>query len=460
MDPIQAIKDYVRHPSVSTDPAYAEGMRGARDFIAGLLDSIGLEVSIVDTPRHPAVIARRRGPESWPHVVIYGHYDVQPPDPLDLWESAPFEPEERDGQLYGRGTADNKGPTMAHIAAVARLLEAHPDLPLRLTFLIEGEEEIGSPSLPLILEREGESLRGDFVLLSDTQSPSHTRVGITTALRGIVCIEARLRGAASDMHSGLHGGAVLNPIQALSELCASLHNADGSVNVPGFYDAVAEVDPWTRAQVAGLGIDNAAYAKSIGVKGFHTVRGMTPAEATRLMPTLEFNGIGGGYQGKGSKTIVPAEAFVKISCRLVANQDPVRIRELVEGTIRERCSPLMQLEFLPEHDGWPYRVVPPDLPHTPADQNPHLAAAFRAADAAVERSFGAKPLYLPEGGSVPIIATLKTRLGMDSLMLGLFAPTDNLHAPNESFNLAMFRRGIDVSEAILSAVAFNRAAGA
>lgn len=452
-DPIEAVKEFVRHPSVSTDAAFAEGMVGAREHVAGLLREMGLAVEIVDTPLHPVVLAKRRGDPSWPHVVIYGHYDVQPPDPLDLWETPPFEPTVRGDRLYGRGAADNKGPMMVHLAAAARLLEKHPNLPLNLTFLIEGEEEIGSPSFAGVLERHAEELKGDFVLLSDTQSPSTEQIGITTALRGIVSFEFELIGPKGDLHSGLHGGAVYNPIQALTEICASLHAADGSVAIEGFNDAVVGVEQWERDEIAKLGNDEAAYAASVGVKGFMPGRGLSPFEVTRMAPTLEFNGIGGGYQGRGEKTIIPSRAFAKVSCRLVANQTPEEIEKLVHAAVAERCPPQVQLKIIRGHSGPPYRVVPPDRPNTPADQNPHLANAFRAMDTAVNEVFGRPPLYLPEGGSVPIIGDIKSVLGMDSVMLGMFVPGDNLHAPNEGFDLVMFRKGIDVSERVLAAVA-------
>lgn len=452
-DPIEAVKEFVRHPSVSTDPEFAEGMAGARDFVAGLLEGMGLAVEIVETPLHPVVLAKRRGDPKWPHVVIYGHYDVQPPDPLELWKTPPFEPTVREGRLFARGAADNKGPMLVHLTAIGRLLEKHPDLPLNLTVLIEGEEEIGSPSFAAVLEARQAELRGDFVLLSDTQSPSREQIAITTALRGIVSFEFELSGPNSDLHSGLHGGAVYNPIQALTEICASLHRLDGSVNVPGFADDVVGVEAWEQAEIAKLGNDEAAYAASIGVSGFMPGQGLSPFEVTRLLPTLEFNGIGGGYQREGEKTIIPSKAFVKVSCRLVANQDPVEVERQVHAAIQERCPPQLRLRLKRGHIAPPYRVVPPDRPNTPSDQNPYLAQAFRAADVAVTEVFGRPPLYMPEGGSIPIIADIRRVLGMDSVMLGMFVPGDNLHAPNEGFDLAMFEKGIAVSERILAAVA-------
>ncbi len=452
-DPIQAISDFVRAPSVSTDPAFAAGMAGARDVLCKLFRDMGLTVEVCPTPLHPVVLARREGPAHWPHVVIYGHYDVQPADPLPLWTTPAFEPVIRDGRLYGRGTADNKGPQMAHIYAVAKLLEKNPGLPLRLTFLIEGEEEIGSPSLEAFLAANKERLKGDFVLLSDTMSPSADQLTITTGLRGILCLEAELTGPRTDLHSGIHGGALLNPIQALAELCASLHDADGRVNIPGYYDGVQPVLAWERAELAKLPTTREQYRKFLDISDFHTWGGMTPFEATRFQPTLEFNGIGGGYQGEGSKTVIPSKAFVKISCRLVPSMDPARIEALVVKTLKERCSPKVKIEVKCGHSGNAYRVVPPDRPDTPADQSPVLAAAFRAAEAEAVKVSGNPPIYLREGGSVPIIDTIRRTLGMDSVMLGLFTPECNLHAPDESLHLGLFAKGAAVSEAVLAAVA-------
>lgn len=453
-DPIEALKEFIRHPSVSADPACIAGMVGARDYIAGLLAKIGLAVEIVPTTLHPIILAERKGPASWPHVIIYGHYDVQPADPLNLWTTPAFEPEIRGDRLYGRGAADNKGPLLTHVAAVARLLERRPDLPLRITFMIEGEEEMGSPSFPVFLDAYAERLRkADLVLLSDTGSPREDQIVITCGLRGLVLFDLEVMGARTDLHSGLHGGVLRNPIQALAELCATLHDADGRVNVPGFYDDVLDVHPWEREQLARFGQSEEQYREFLGIPAFYAHKGFTPFEATRFLPTLEFNGIGGGYQGDGSKTVIPSKAFVKVSCRLVSNQDPVKIRALLYRTIAERMPKDVTFRLVDQHNGTPYVVVPPDRSNTPANQSPVLARAFRAADTAIAEVFGKPPLYLREGGSVPIIADIKRVLGLDSVMMGLFLPEDNLHAPDESFNLNVMRKGIAASERILESVA-------
>lgn len=452
-DPVEKLKEFVRHPSISADPTATAGMKGAREFVAGLLTAIGFQTEIVSTALHPIVLAHRSGKPEWPHVIIYGHYDVQPADPLNLWQTPAFDPQIRGHRMYGRGTADNKGPLMTHIAAVGRLLERRPDLPLRITFMIEGEEETGSPSFLPFLEKYKDRLKADFVYLSDTGIPRPDQVVITCGLRGLTLFDVVVTGSKMDLHSGLHGGVLRNPIQAVAELCASLHTPDGRVNVPGFYDDVLEVEPWERAELAKLGQSEEQYREFLGIPAFHTHKGYTPFEATRFLPTLEFNGIGGGYQGEGTKTVIPSKAFVKISCRLVPNQDPEKIRELLYKTVRERMPKDVTFEIVDQHQGIPYVVVPPDRSNTPKDQSQVLAKAFRAADKAIAGVFGNPPLYLREGGSVPIIADIKRVLGLDSLLFGLFLPEDNLHAPNESFDLNVMARGIQASEQILESLA-------
>jgi acetylornithine deacetylase/succinyl-diaminopimelate desuccinylase-like protein len=452
-DPIEKLKEFIRHPSVSTDSKFAEGMKGAEKFVSDLLGSMGFKVEVVKTDVHPIVLASRGGDPTWPHVIIYGHYDVQPADPLALWKTPPFEPTIIGNRIYGRGAADNKGPLMTNIAAVGLLLEENPKLPLRITFLIEGEEEMGSPSFAAFLEKYTDRLKeADFVYLSDTALPNENQVVITCGLRGLALLDVQVTGARVDLHSGLHGGVLRNPIQALAEICASLHTADGRVNIPGFYDGVLEVEPWERAELAKLAGDGKAYMDFLGIDAFYTPPGFSPFEAIRFQPTLEFNGIGGGYQGEGSKTVIPSKAFAKISCRLVPDQDPERIKGLVKEAIRSRLPAGVRVEFTDRHNAEPYVVVPPGRPNTPKDQSPVLARAFRATEAAVTQVWGRPPLFLREGGSVPIIAEIKRVAGLDSVMLGLFLPEDNLHAPNESFNLDVMKKGVETARRILSGI--------
>ncbi|MGA2018180.1 MAG: M20/M25/M40 family metallo-hydrolase [Opitutaceae bacterium] len=452
-DPVEKLKEFIRFPSVSTDSSFKEGMAGAQRFVSGLLASMGFEVEVVRTDVHPIILASRGGDPGWPHVVIYGHYDVQPADPLNLWKTPPFEPTIIGNRIYGRGAADNKGPLMTNIAAVARLLEDNPALPLRITFLIEGEEEMGSPSFAgFLASHAGRLKQADFVYLSDTALPNENQVVITCGLRGLALLDLHVTGARVDLHSGLHGGVLRNPIQALAEICATLHAPDGRVNVPGFYDGVLDVQPWERQELAKLAGDGKAYMDFLGIDAFYTPPGFSPFEAVRFQPTLEFNGIGGGYQGEGTKTVIPSKAFAKISCRLVPNQEPDRIKGIVMDAIRARVPRGVRIDFVDQHKGDAYVVVPPGRPNTPKDQSPVLARAFRATEAAVKAVWGRPPLFLREGGSVPIIAEIKRATGLDSVMLGLFLPEDNLHAPNESFNLDVMRKGVETARRILSGI--------
>jgi acetylornithine deacetylase/succinyl-diaminopimelate desuccinylase-like protein len=453
-DPIAKLQEFIRHASVSTDPKCRDGMKGAQEFVSGLLRSMRFNVEVVATDLHPIIFAQRPGDPSWPHVVVYGHYDVQPADPLALWQTPAFEPTIIGNRIYGRGAADNKGPLMTIIAAVAQLLEQDPNLPLRITFLVEGEEEIGSPSFPKFLERYADKLReADFVYLSDTGLPNEQQVVLTCGLRGLALFDVHVTGPKGDLHSGLHGGVLRNPIQALTEILATLHTPDGRVNVPGFYDAVLDVHPWERDELRKLGGDEKAYAQFLGIDKFCTPPGFNPFEAVRFQPTLEINGIGGGYQGEGTKTVIPSKAFAKLSCRLVPNQEPDKIKQLVMDTIRARTPAGVKVEFVDQHKGDPYVVVPPDRSNTPANQSPVLANAFRAADRAVAEVWGRPPIYLREGGSVPIIAQIKRVTGLDSVMFGLFLPEDNLHAPNESFNLEVMRKGTETTRRVFAALA-------
>ncbi|MDR3228766.1 MAG: M20/M25/M40 family metallo-hydrolase [Puniceicoccales bacterium] len=454
MDPVRVISDYVRFPSVSTDPAFAAGMAGARDFAAQLLAGAGLAVEVEQTPLHPIVLGRRTGPAHWPHVVLYGHYDVQPADPLDQWASPPFEAQVRDGRLYGRGAADNKGPHTVGILGLANLLKRRPDLPLRVTVILEGEEEIGSPSFGGFLQKHRAELsEADFVLLSDTCSPGGGQIVVTTGLRGIAGFELRVSGPRTDLHSGLHGGAVLNPIQALAEICASLHKPDGSVNIPGFYDGVAAPEQWERDELKKFPLSGESYKKFLGVAALYSQPDVTPIEATRYAPTLEFNGVGGGYQGEGQKTVIPATAFAKFTCRLVPGQTATDIVEKVRAAVLARVPAGVRVEVKVTQGNDAYLVVPPGKPNAPASAKPALARAFAAAETAIANAFGSPPLFLREGGSVPIIGDIKRETGLDSLMIGLFTPESNLHAPDESLDLDTITRGIAAYESLLEQVA-------
>jgi acetylornithine deacetylase/succinyl-diaminopimelate desuccinylase-like protein len=444
-DPTKALTEYVSHPSVSADSSFSSGIDGARDFACERLRELGFSVELVETPINPVILATR-GEESWPHLVIYGHYDVQPPDPLDLWTSKPFEATVREGRLFGRGAADNKGPQIVHMTALHRVLKEIPDLPLRITYLIEGEEEIGSPSFRGFLEKRKNSLRGDLLLVSDTGSPGPDQLAVTTGLRGLAAMEVKVFGPRQDLHSGVHGGALLNPLQALMRVCASLHDDKGNVTVPGFYDDVIPPEQWERDELKRLPLTEDKYAEFLGISEFFSATGYSPLEAIRFCPTVEFNGVGGGYQGEGSKTVIPAEAFAKITCRLVPNQNAEDIAEKVKRAILDASPSAVRCEVNVKGGGDPYVVVPPGKPGSSGLETDLMKKAFSVAENCIEDGFGTKPIYLREGGSIPIIRDLKEVAGLESLMIGLFTNEDNLHAPNESFHLGIMEKAINSFE--------------
>lgn len=457
MNIIEVVKEYVKYPSISADPTYADGVKQTYEFLAKLLDKVGAKSEIVPTQGNPVVVGRfNADKKAFPHIVIYGHYDVQPVDPLDLWKTPPFEAQIRDGKIYGRGTADNKGPHAVSIVALANLLERRPDLPLRITFVFEGEEEIGSTHFREFLDAHKDELsEGDFVLLSDTSSPSADEVAITIGLRGMMGLELNITGPNSDLHSGLHGGAVLNPLQALMDVCASLHNPDGTVNVPGFYDGMQAPAQWEREEFARFPQSEDEYKKFLDVDALYSQPGYTPLECARYLPTLEFNGVGGGYQGSGSKTIIPSKAFAKITCRLVPGQDPADIRKKVSDAILSRMPAGVRAELTPMQGNPAYFVCPPNRPNTPSDMNAALAQAFEAAEKIITEKFGNAPIYTREGGSIGIIEDFRRVTGMDSLMIGFFTADSMIHAPNENADVAMLEKGVSTYEAIFEACAKN-----
>lgn len=453
-DPIKALLEYVSCPSVSTDPAYHKGMEDARNFVTRQLSELGFDVELIQTPLHPIIFASRVRNPKWPHVMIYAHYDVQPADPLDLWETEPFEPEVRNGRLYGRGATDNKGPLIVQLTALTRVMERDPNIPLNFTFLIEGEEEIGSPNFGEFLKEYKDRLKeADVLLVSDTGSASVDQVIITSSLRGLVELEVEVTGPNIDLHSGLYGGQVRNPIQALMAICANLHSADGRVNIPGFYEDVALPEEWEREELRKYPINEEDLKDFLGVPEFYPPKGYSALEAVRFAPTLEFNGIGGGYQGKGSKTIIPSKAFVKITCRLVANQKDDDIREKVTKAIEKQMPKGVRVNVIERGGGNPYLVIPPHRSNSPNPYPKMLERLFDITEESITAVFGKPPLYLRSGGSIPIMSDIKEATGLDPVMIGLCLGEDGMHAPNESFCLEMMEKGISLYENILEKLA-------
>lgn len=446
-DALEFTKELIAVPSVSADSSKAAEVARCAGIISERLNSLGFEAVVERTPLHPIVWAKRASKSGKANlrVLCYGHYDVQPVDPVEKWILPPFEPVVKNDRLYGRGSADNKGPFMCLFGGLMKFLEKNPGAPLDVAIMLEGEEEISSPSMAEFVSRHEAELKGyDAVLISDTSSPTEDQIVITTGLRGVLSFDVRLVGPNSDVHSGMFGGAVYNPIQAMSEICASLHSADGLVNVEGFYDGVIPAADWERRDIAKSPFGDEEIKKSLGLEYLYSQKGATPSEALRLLPTLEFTGIGGGYQGEGNKSVISSECFFKVSIRLVPNQNGERVYGLVRRAIESRCPKGVKV-FVGEPDGIgdAYCVLPPDRDGAPNPYPEALAKIFRSIDSAIAKNFGNPPLYLREGGSIPLISMLKKRAGLDCVMTGLFTPADNLHAPNESFSLKTMRRAIN-----------------
>ena len=426
--------DYVRFPSVSAQPAHRADLLACAEWLVARCKKIGLQSRLCPTDGHPVVVAKTpRSPHSAkPSFLIYGHYDVQPAEPFDLWKSPPFEPRLEGRSLFARGASDNKGQNLAHLNAVEAYLATKTPLPCDLTFIIEGEEEVGSKSLDRFLLANRDELDCRAVVISDTGMPALDHPALTYALRGICAVEITLRGPSRDLHSGIYGGTVDNPALALCQLLARLRDKNGRVAVPGFYDDVAPLSAFERKQLARFPMTESAYRKSLGVPRLFGERGYNFIEQRSARPTVEINGLTSGYQGEGSKTIIPAWARAKLTFRLVPDQDPERIGKLVLKHLRKICPPTVRLEVAPGHGAEPYLVSP-------------AGALAQAGLATLKEAFGREPILMREGGSIPIVTQFKKVLHADSLLLGLALPDDNAHSPNEKFNLDCYEKGSRMS---------------
>ncbi len=427
---IAALSQFLSIPSVSTKPEHRQDMLQCATWLADQLKFGGMTAEVRPTgdgKGHPVVVAKNKHVPGRPTVLLYGHYDVQPPEPLDLWKTPPFEPTVRDGALFARGAADDKGQVWCHTEAVLAW-QAHGGLPINLTMLIEGEEEIGSDHLEAFVRENKGDLKADIAVISDTNQFAKGLPAITYGLRGLVYMEVFLTGPAYDLHSGMFGGSVPNPANVLCELLASLHDKDGKVNIPGFYDDVLELLPKEREMWKALPFDEAAYFKSLELPHGTGEKGFTVLEQRWARPTLDINGITTGYQGAGAKTVIPSKASAKVSMRLVPNQDPAKIQAAFEKALRDRSPKNVKVEFL-QH-GLSAPVI------TPID-NP----AMPLAEAALQEGFGAKPTLMREGGSIPVVGLIKRELGIDTLLVGFGLPDDRVHSPNEKFDLDALYNG-------------------
>lgn len=425
---LEALFEFLRIPSISALSQHRSDVRRAAEWVAQYMERIGLRrVRLIETAGHPIVYGERIDDPGAPTVLIYGHYDVQPVDPEALWQTPPFEPVLRDGKIYARGASDDKGQVFMHLRTVEALLAERGRLPANLRMVIEGEEEIGSAHLGEYVAASAD-LHADAIVISDTSMPAPGLPAIAYGLRGITTLEFTVRGAASDVHSGLFGGAVPNPLHEIARLVASLHDDQGRVNVPGFYDDVEPLSAEERAELNRLPLTEEAFKRLHGLKGVTGEAGYTVIERIGARPTLELNGMWGGFQGEGSKTVIPAEAHAKISCRLVPWQDPDKIAALVTKALEERVAPAFSIEVRKGHGGGPWKCSPDE---------PAIQAGLRA----LERAFGVRPVLTRIGGSIPVVETLFKVLKAPVVLMGFALPTDQVHAPNEHFTLECFDKG-------------------
>ncbi len=440
---VAELVDFVRIASVSAQPNHAHDVRRAADWLADRLRVAGLEnVDFVDTGLHPAVVADwlHAGPDA-PTLLFYGHYDVQPASLADGWDHDPFDAQVRDGRVWGRGTTDDKGQMMCHVLGVEAWLAACGRLPVNVKMVFEGEEEIGSRNFGKVLDQAADRLRADLLIVSDNPMPGEDQPAITLSLRGLAKIQVHVQGPNADLHSGAYGGVVRNPLEALAHMLASLKDpATGRVLVAGFYDDVAAPSPERRARMAGLGETDEAYQRTLDVDAAFGEEGWSNLERIGVRPTLDVNGMWGGYQGEGSKTIIPASAHAKISCRLVANQDEHRIAELLETHLRAAAPTGVRVSVQSLGHGG---VVSADPDH------PLLGAVRRALAA----TWGVEPLELPSGVTIPAVADMQRRLGAVPALVGFGHRDENMHGPQESFRLANLERGSQACARLIAEVA-------
>jgi acetylornithine deacetylase/succinyl-diaminopimelate desuccinylase-like protein len=422
--------DLLRIPSVSADSRHKGDVRKCAEAVKARLQEAGVDkTEICETAGHPIVYGEKLVNPSAPTVLVYGHYDVQPPDPLNLWNSPPFEPTVRNGKIYARGSCDDKGQFYMHVKAF-EILKKHDLLSCNIKFMIEGEEEVGSDNLGIFVKANKEKLKADVILISDTSLISLDQPSITAGLRGLSYMEVEVEGANRDLHSGVYGGAVANPINVLSRMIASLHDENGRITIPGFYDQVDELSKSEREAINKAPFILDDYKKEIGIEDIVGENGYTTIERTGIRPTLDCNGIWGGYTGEGAKTVLPSKASAKISMRLVPNQSPDEITQLFTKHFKAIAPKTVRVKVTAHHGGEP-AVTPTD------------SKAFRAASKAFEEVWGKTPIPTRDGGSIPIVALFKKELGLDTVLMGFGLDTDALHSPNEHYGIKNFLIGIE-----------------
>ena len=427
---LNELMELLRIPSVSARSEHKEDMQKCAEAIQEKLKTAGVDkAEVYATEGHPVVYGEKMIDANKPTVLVYGHYDVQPPDPLELWHSGPFEPVIKDGKLYARGSADDKGQVYMHVKAL-ETMTATNSLSTNIKFIIEGEEEIGSPNLAKFVKEHKDLLKADVILISDTAMLSLDTPSMDVGVRGLSYIEVEITGPNRDLHSGVYGGAVANPITILAKMIASLHDENNHITIPGFYDDVVESSDAERRLMAEAPYDEEEYKKDLGVKALWGEKGYTTNERTGIRPTLEINGIWGGYTAEGAKTVLPSKAHAKISCRLVPNQKSDTITTLLINHLKSIAPPYVDINIKIDHGGEPYMT-------------PIGSKGYKAAAKAIETTFGKQPIPVRGGGSIPICSLFEKELGIKIIFMGFGLDSDNLHSPNEKYDLANYYKGIE-----------------
>jgi len=432
---------FLRFPSVSTDDQYKQKLEECARWLVEKLTTIGLETQLVPTLGHPIVWARNKHQPGRRTVLIYGHYDVQPPDPLELWDSPPFEPVLKDGYVFARGATDNKGQILSHVIGIQETIEQEGELPLNVHLIIEGEEEIGSVNLGSFLSENRDALKCDVAVVSDTGMIERGVPTLSYGLRGVTALEIKVIGPKMDLHSGIYGGAVANPITALAQLLATLHDRNGRVTIAGFYDRVKPLEDWEREAWRKLPVDgDKLVLKETGVPELFGEAGYNSLERVWARPTAEINGIGGGYQGRGTKTVIASHAMAKLTFRLVPEQEGDEILKLAKTHLRKNLPKGVTLDITDGHSG-PWYLTDP---HSPIGES---------AQRALRKAFNAEVALIREGGSIPIVSQFRSILGIETLLMGLALPDCRAHSPNENFPLENLEGGIRLNKAILQELA-------
>jgi acetylornithine deacetylase/succinyl-diaminopimelate desuccinylase-like protein len=433
---LNELLDLLRIPSISADPAYKSDVQKCADKLAEGMRNIGIDnVEVCPTAGNPIVYGEKLIDQNKPTILIYGHYDVQPADPLELWTSPAFEPviktteKHPQGAIFARGACDDKGQMFMHVKAVESMLAAG-ELPCNVKFMIEGEEEVGSENLAIFVKNEKERLKADIILVSDTGMLANDVPSITTGLRGLSYVEVEVTGPNRDLHSGLYGGCVANPINVLAQMIASMHDENGKITIPGFYDKVVNLTDEERAEMAKAPFSHEAYCKALDIADVMGEAGYSTMERGSIRPTLDVNGIWGGYTGEGAKTVIASKAFAKISMRLVPDQDPEEITNLFKTHFESIAPASVKVVVKPHHGG--------EAAVTPID-----SVGYKAASLAYEKSFGKKPIPVRSGGSIPIVAMFEKELGLKTILMGFGLDSDAIHSPNEHYGLFNFYKGIE-----------------